>query len=653
MTDEYPDFTQPKDQGSEYPDFTQPKVSQDAPQPLAQPNNDEGFLSKVGRAYSPFVQNEKELYRRLYDKFPEAAGIATMLIGPEAKLPGFISSKLPQLSGAKKIAADYLSNIGKVGASGYLGEKMIPGSTEEDAQKTAAIGAGIAGVTTPAAMFLANRNPLVRMLAGGLLGGTTGYGLSNISGVPGLSSLGGVAGAVLGMRGGGNTIAELAAKNVNNALSPDQISQAAIKEEAGNRIGIPMTLAEKTGSPVLAGMQEEAARSVPGSKVLYPFAQRRQVAEEKAISDLLNKVSPPNVKGGLENRSFNRAFNQKTQVDVNPVVAAIDRELPKYEEGSQIARGLKQAKERLRATPQTIAAQNEKLRPINNLEEAIQPHFENASAQLKQLQENAPEPYFRQSSGYDEKVNALKSQLAQYQQIKDQAALAKENVARANNFSEFEQTVEGLHNAKMGIRGLIEGQGDEAIGQTAAGKLKRIDRMLTNQIKNASPQYAEATRISNLRQARDEIQSSMAKSELTGSDFYRNVLQNKDEFKRLHARLGDPRNPKQITPAQQALSDMQLVLPDLLSNLTAKSGKGTEKAGKALSIDFAGIGTSLVNKMFMDRYNQAIAELMVNPNWQAELHKIANEKAGETRGARLSRLLSSVSMSVGSASNNS
>ncbi len=49
----------------------------------------------------------------------------------------------------------------------------------------------------------------------------------------------------------------------------------------------------------------------------------------------------------------------------------------------------------------------------------------------------------------------------------------------------------------------------------------------------------------------------------------------------------------------------------------------------------------------MDRYNKAIAELMINPRWQDELQAVSKMKAGEDRGIRLGRLISKAAITGG------
>lgn len=58
----------------------------------------------------------------------------------------------------------------------------------------------------------------------------------------------------------------------------------------------------------------------------------------------------------------------------------------------------------------------------------------------------------------------------------------------------IDQSVEGLHQAKLAIRDLIDKRGDSAIGNTAKGKLKQVNKRLLDQL-NKIKDYREANKI--------------------------------------------------------------------------------------------------------------------------------------------------------------
>lgn len=582
------------------------------------------------------------------------AGYGTMFLAPEIKLgsmlPQAIKNVMPKVNPMTKTALDYLGNIGKVGAAGYAGTKILPDTSEKEAQVAGALGAGTTAVVTPVMVALANTNPYVRMLAGAGLGGLTGAAVGQFTGgSPYLTGLGGFAGGLYGL--GGRGASQLAAKDIAAALTPEQIAQGISREGAASRLGVPLTLAEKTGSPVLGAMQQEAAASAPGSKILYPYGIARQGQEEKAYQKLIETISPAGAKGSKETEAFNRAFQtakeQKTKVDVGSIVNFIDNKLKNFEPGSKISKALTQAKERLSIIPATTSKNELLLNPAKQQEAKLENYISQLKKYEAELKANPVIPYYAESSGYNQRLKDIDHSIRQHEAMLDNVRSVKKSFIKENEIGNYENTVEGLHNAKMGIRGILESQGEQAIGKTASGQLKQVDKMLTQKIKDVSPQYARATRISNLRQARDQIETAMEKSRITGSDFYNKVLQNKNEFDALLHRLRDQKNPNKTTPAQQALIDMREIYPDLLDNLTARSGQAIAKTGKEGIYSFEKIGKSLLNKAYLDRYNKAVAELMINPNWLHELDKIKAMKSGQERGIQLGRLISKVGMSLG------
>lgn len=594
----------------------------------------------------------------IHQDLKNLAGMSLMLGAPELKisslLPNVAKNYLSKLPGALKIGSNYLSDIGKVGGSGYLGSKIM-GDENDEASKTGLIGAGATAVSTPLTMLTSSFNPLVRMAAGSGLGALTGYGVGQLTGgSPYTTSAGSALGALLGLRGRG--VSEIAKQNVASAVTPEQERLALERQKASAQIGIPLTAAESTGSPILGAMQQEAASSKGGSKVLYPFGLNRQKTEEKAYNKMLNLISPANAKNTIEDAAFKNAFStarsQDTTVNVKPVTDFIDKELPQHETGSKIALALNQAKARLSMTPQTKQKYQQIFSPINEMEQKLQQSRQSIVDQIQLLKENAPNSYFRASTNYDQKVKSLQDEIKQHDSMLQQIHGAKNQFLLQANITPYENTVEGLHNAKMGIQGLIEGQGEQAIGNTASGKLKQVNKLLTNQIKNASPLYGEATKISNLRQAREGIEDAMKKSSLSGSNFYDKVLTNRSEYNDLYERLADPKNPKVTTAAQKNLEAMRIAMPDLIDNLTAKSGQSLAASHPEMGSTLKGLAKSFINKVYMDRYNKAIAELLINPKWQHELHSVYKMKAGEDRGIKLGRLISKVAVTGSSAIQN-
>jgi hypothetical protein len=657
-----------------------PAKNQPQNQALSESPQSGGMFDNAWKQYQNFINPKREVIPKnsvathifgtptdftkeeLIDGALKVAGYGTMLFAPEiragALLPGAVRAALPRLTGPLKVGKDILSSVLKTGAAGYGGTKILPGTNEEQAQTAGVIGGGTAAAATPFAMLLASQNPMVRFLAGGGLGALGGYGASHVTGhTPYAMGLGAGAGALLGARGG--AVSEVAAQNMNRVLTPEQLALAEQRQAAAGRQGIQLTPAEQTGNPVLAGMQNNAAMSAPGSQILYPAGMQRQNQVENSYNRLLQGISPeyPNAgnvdlpfstRNTMESAAFERAgdvANQRgTRVAVQPVIDYINEQLPLHEAGSSIAKALREARQRLNPTPQTRAAQERLLEPATRIDSHLRRQSQQLQHQIAQMEEQVPDPYFRASSGYDQRLNALRQQLMHNERIQEQFTQSANANMSANHIGDYENTVQGLHNAKMGINGMIEGKGDKAIDNAAKGVLRQISRRLTAQIKNASPEYEAATLMSNYRQARQSIEEAMGKSGITGSNIYNNVLAHPANYQELYRRLADPRHPNRTTFMQQSLADLRTALPDLMENLTAKSGQALSKEGAEINVSIPGLTKSLMNKLYMDRYNRAIAELIVNPRWRERLADVARMRQGEDRGIRLSRLISEVAV---------
>ncbi len=588
----------------------------------------------------------KKTKEQLLNDVRTGAGYATMMLAPELKLssmlPGAISKALPVLSGGTKAAKDILSSIIKTGASSYAGTKILPGSTDDEANQAGLMGAGITSALTPASMALASQNPLTRLVGGAITGLGAGYfGDQAIGGGAYTEGAGGLLGALAGLRKGG--MRSLAANNIYGKLSPDEIAMAKAREEAAKKIGIDLTLPEKTGNPVLKRMQQQFADTNGGASVFHPFSVNRQIQEEGAYHDLVGAISPKNAKKEIETPAFERAKRSKNLVDVNPVAQLIEEKLSDYAPSSPVASALNKAKSQLAVTPRTLARQEETLAPIKKAKSDLQERINNLTGQLK---ENKPVPgkgYIHSSSHIEELNKKIEEEIEKSKSILNEVSEHEKMFRSQNNFGEYENSVRGLHSAKMSINSLIDSQGVNSLGNTASGELKQVNKLLNEKIRDASPRYEKANRISNLRQARQEIESKMKESQFSGSDFNQKILKNSDQYNELFDRLGNKENPSKLTESQVRLRAMRDTLPHLIDNMTEQSAAGVATSAPEIK-GFAGLAKSVLGKVYMDKYSKSVAEIMTDPRWHDELVRISNIASKEDRGIKLGRLISKVAV---------
>ncbi|MDD5212328.1 MAG: hypothetical protein PHV62_07920 [Sulfuricurvum sp.] len=163
-----------------------------------------------------------------------------------------------------------------------------------------------------------------------------------------------------------------------------------------------------------------------------------------------------------------------------------------------------------------------------------------------------------------------------------------------------------------------------------------------------TPLYEIARDVSEKRQARDSIVSSINQAEMNGSNFYNTWLEDDKKFNQLRYQLRSRENPDITTPAQQKLDAMRESFPYLIDPMGQKVAQqlGAEKLNLPSSIT-SGIG-QMFNNLLLNRYNKALSDLIWKPNWDAEIAQLSKMKSGEDRGVALGRLLSRIS-STGSA----
>ncbi len=579
----YPDLSKPLNQGSAdsaYPDLSKPMQQQN-------PEHHDDILKSMWDKYQNFMQpkttdsqgapmvetplgrmphiNSQSFEKMSPQKgdFERSAGLATMFMAPELKvaslLPASVRKMLPEVTGGLKILRDTLGATGKTAAGAYLGTKIMPGTTDKQANNAAAYGGGTTLLMAPLMMALASQNPFVRYMAGGGLGAAAGYGVSHFTGHPAAATgIGGLLGSLAGGRGRG--AAEMAAHNAHEAMVPANAQNAQQRIPAANAEGIPLSMPEATGSPVHQQMYDQAASSAAGSKVIYPWALNRENAEKTTYNNLLNKISPDKAKENI----------------INPGYKASEPEIIPQQDFMQLLK-----------------------------EPTIKAAFD----------EVANNPYYaRELQGFP--INSIK--------YMDTVKKHLGGIVRQTRKNESQEHLSDLQNLDV--------------------------KAMTATMDKVSAKYAEARQAASNLKNRQFVEKKMAETNLSGSDFYSRVLQNDIEYKKFYEKLADPSNPKVPSAAQQSLANLKTALPDLMNNISAKSGKAMAKQSPDNKYGVIELAKSMMNKLYMNRYNKAVAELMTNPNWQAELAKVAKMKAGEDRGIALGRLISQISV-AGSAEN--
>lgn len=585
-------------------------------------------------------------------------GNTAMLLGPEVSIG---KAGIPIVKGVMGAAKHTLGNMAKVGTSSYLGTHLMPGSDEDTAIGAGAGGAGFAGVATLLAMATASMNPAVRLLASSGLGGLTGYGLGKIFNHENYGgSVGALIGALLGSRG--HNAAEMAAKHVAEAMTPESHQLGKENQIASESIGVPMTLYEKTKNPTLAAMQNATMNNKEGAKALYPWLLNREKSEGNFYDNLLNSISPEykntsahdlpfSVKDTMENSAYKlanqTAEERGTRVDINPVLKKIKSMETGVAPESKVAESVGKSREQLNISPATQRANNKIMAQYEQRENDLLTENYKIRKDIAESSRKGSLGTYDQSPDQFNKLKDLQARLHWNEMALSQIKTSRSKFAEEQGVRPYENTVPGLNSAKKGIAAIIQGQGSSAIGNTASGALSKINSELVNQIKKVSPEYGYATSISNYRQSRQAIEDAMAKSEITGKNFYNNVLANKQEYEALHERLGNPNAPGKETYSQKALTAARKVFPNLFNHLSDKAGQQLAEMHPEISFDLKGLTHSLLNTAYMNRYYKAVAELLTNPKWEEELDKVAKMKSGENRGVSIGRLISKVATTGG------
>lgn len=181
------------------------------------------------------------------------------------------------------------------------------------------------------------------------------------------------------------------------------------------------------------------------------------------------------------------------------------------------------------------------------------------------------------------------------------------------------------------------------LADSASPKLQD-DLSLNNSIyKKGTPLYQVARDVSEKRITRDKILNSMNEAEINGSNFYDTWLRDDDKFKQLRYNLRDRNNPDITTPAQKKLDSMREIFPSMINPMNRQVVNKISETNLELPTSVRSVMGKMFNNLFLNKYNNALTDLIWKSDWDNDLKNISNIKSKEDKGIALGRLLSRIS----------
>jgi hypothetical protein len=215
-------------------------------------------------------------------------GIEKLAVGAGAKIAApLIKRLLPSLAKSSAINA----GIGAL--------QFTPDNSLNETLFNAGMGGTLGLALPPVARGLGSANPFIKAGTGG------GLGLLGASSFGDGSYKDDIAGGIIGtiapfVPGGARALLNRSGRTALDDAAAIKIlkgvdeKKALKNQDAGQRLGINLTPAEASGSPVAAKAQGKLGTSDAGAEMMQAFGQGEQKNQAAAVNNLLNTVSPDN-----------------------------------------------------------------------------------------------------------------------------------------------------------------------------------------------------------------------------------------------------------------------------------------------------------------------------------------------------------------------
>jgi hypothetical protein len=567
---------------------------------------------------------------RAKEKYPKMAGALEVAGGVNSSTPLMAIPGLGQSALARGVTQGAIQN-GLMGFGQYA-----EGNNPLLRAMRGVVGAGI-GAAMPLLSHGATaiQNPLVRIPASAALGaGIGGAGAAMVGANP-----------IAGMMAGGLTGAGIPAiKTGYNYFFPkNQVIQDVINtvddiphmldtKKAGQRIGIDLTPAEASGSPVLGKMQGDLGRSQTGAKLLQQFGNKHIDQQKAAIGSFLDDASTNTesaatglrstaqkvIKGQTEElRAQAKPFYEasyKTEVDPSKIKFLMQDDPNIDTAVKQVVSDKRFARENRGYPQNSIRILDQAKRRIDaGIQQAIRDGDDHLKGVLL------------------ESKNRL---------IKETDSFSPDYANARSIYGEGAKPLEAIKNSQIGKFADYSDQSVENIVRDAFNPDKYSAKSfvkMRDSISNENPDIWN-------QGVRNFMERSLDKTtgKGTGIGFYQKLLKSDRQYNLLYAAV------EKIPGAQGKLQDMRATFNNLINPRTPRAEAALSNTGMTgRRYDWAAV-KDFANKFLGGRYDKAAVEFITNPKWDQELTEFMKKPASNylEKSLKYQGILSKIQTSI-------
>lgn len=542
-------------------------------------------------------EEQKNLADKLIQFAPEI-GISLAL--PETRL-GKVGELLDMLPAWGK----YL----KTGLGNAISQGALAASQSPEDQGTAAIEAGsIAAPFSAISKGVLSGSPTVRNLsrAAGALGGA-GLGYLGSKSLGANEPVADITAALMGIAGsGGLNTQRRVRENMLKGVEGTPYQEA---RDAAQGLGLSyITPAEASGNPFTGGVQGNIGKTERGAQLLYQRGKERATSEKNAIENLYENISKsPEIASASIRDSAQKEIERLKQERLNASE-------PHY----------KQAHDKKVAMTWVTNLENSDATIKNAIRDAMTDPKYQTEGELKGLPKNSIKVL-------DYAKRKIDAQIEQAKNFGDQDAARVLNKSK-NRLLDKLATID-----KDYAKGReVYSEYSKPIEKLEASQVGRIANTKDTQLKNISSSIFDPaqTDLSVLRQIKDTVQKHNPeawngivrnemerlmgkKKDMTGSNFYNQILANENKFNQFKTALSD--NKK----ASEKLDDMKKIFGRLINVPTAKTAEALSRTSMSKERSSTQTAMRYLQELLSGgKYDKAAVELITSPKWTDELDKL-------------------------------
>jgi len=263
-------------------------------------------------------------------------------------------------------------------------------------------------------------------------------------------------------------------------------------------------------------------------------------------------------------------------------------------------------------------------------------------------EENAIENLFSNvfPKALEEQKNALYKSAEKIEVPKEKLETLKENeifktaLNRVRKEPVYKEKLKGIPDNSIGYLNQVKEAMDDMIEKSPrkeASIIRETKNNLLGTLDTVSPAYKEGRQLAERGIVRKEIEDLFNKKDETGSNLFKTLLSNKkdyrelqDRFRRLEKTSSSPEQVKSMKNAQQQLEDMRLIFGRLINIPTAKTAEALSRSSMSKGrAPFDEAIRRFKEVLSGGKYDKTAVELITNPKWADELHKLKEITKGQ------------------------